>query len=110
MISELDHSIIIVGKLVKVNKSEVIRMVSEDTGIPQRYVSKVLDSAFEVMTSSLSVKEPVMLSGFGKFYFKKLANRKRFIFETNRVEMVEGNEKLYFKPSDKMIDRMKRNE
>lgn len=92
------------------NRSEIVRMVSEDTGIPQRYVSKVLDSTFDVIISALAVKEPVLLSGFGKFFFKKLATRKRFIFETNKVELVEGNEKLYFKPSDKLTQKMKINE
>lgn len=91
------------------NKSEIIRMVAEDTGIPQKYVGRVLDSTFDIMGSAISVKEPVLISGFGKFFFKKLASRKRFVFETKKVELVEGNEKLYFKPSNRLIDRMKDN-
>lgn len=92
------------------NKSELIRMVASDTGIPQKYVTKVLDSTFDVITSSLSVKEPVMISGFGKFFFRKLAVRKRFIFETNQVELAEGNDKLYFRPSEKLLNKVKENE
>ena len=58
------------------NMRELVKDVSQDTGLPQATVKVVLGSAFEAITMRMPV-EPVRISGFGTFFTKDVKERVR---------------------------------
>ena len=58
------------------NMRELVRDVSQDTGLPQATVKVVLGYAFEAITRMMPV-EPVRISGFATFFTKDVAERVR---------------------------------
>lgn len=49
------------------NKTDLINIISGSTDIPQKAVATVLNEAFNIITQSLSEREPVYIPGFGTF-------------------------------------------
>lgn len=52
--------------------SELIEIVSHETGLPKATVAVILKKSNEVALRTLKSGEPVVLTGFGAFYVAKL--------------------------------------
>ena len=55
------------------NKAELIKAISEDSGMAQKDVSKFLDSFVNVVTETVVGGEKVKIVDFGTFYSKERA-------------------------------------
>ncbi|WP_010303152.1 HU family DNA-binding protein [Candidatus Odyssella thessalonicensis] len=58
------------------NKTDLIKTVSEQCNLPQSNVNQVFDAILATVTASLKKKEEVNLPGFGKFKVTERAARK----------------------------------
>jgi DNA-binding protein HU-beta len=65
-------------------KSALLRKVSADTGVPYSTVKKVMDSALEHISDSLSDGDRVVLSGFGTFALRPYRARQWVNPQTGR--------------------------
>lgn len=57
------------------NKSELIKRVSEHSQTPQIQVKNILDATIEAICESLTQTEEVNIAGFGKFYTVECSGR-----------------------------------
>lgn len=55
------------------NKSELIKAISDKAGITQKDIGVVYDAALEAVTEALLAGEKIQLVGFGTFEVKKVA-------------------------------------
>ena len=53
------------------NKSELIAMPAETTGLPKKDAERVLNAALDVIIAAMCEHEKVQLSGFGTFEVKE---------------------------------------
>ena len=53
------------------NKSELIAMTAENTGLTKKDAERVLNAALDAITAAMADHEKVQLSGFGTFEVKE---------------------------------------
>ena len=53
------------------NKSELIAMTAENTGLTKKDAERVLNAALDAITAAMAEHEKVQLSGFGTFEVKE---------------------------------------
>lgn len=58
------------SKDITMNKSELIAMAADRSGVAKKDAERVINAALDAVTLSLSRGEKVMLSGFGTFEVK----------------------------------------
>lgn len=51
----------------KINKKDIVEMISGDVGIPVKDVQKCVNSFLDIVITSVQNDVPVSLSGFGRF-------------------------------------------
>lgn len=49
------------------NKAELVERLAEQTGFTKKDARKAVDGLVEVITNSLTMHDPVIITGFGKF-------------------------------------------
>lgn len=81
------------------NRTDIIRAVSNKDGIEQDVVGQVLDSFLEVVRMSLSIGEEVSLRGFGRFETKSMTSTRRRVPKTRDVVEVPPRTSVRFVPS-----------
>jgi DNA-binding protein HU-beta len=57
------------------NKIEIVKVVAEETGLTQKEVGGVIDTAITTIINELKKGEEINIAGFGKFVVKKRAAR-----------------------------------
>ncbi len=57
------------------NKSELIREIAKERGLPERKVKEVVDLMFEVITEALENGERIEIRGLGSFKIKRRPSR-----------------------------------
>ena len=62
-------------KEIYMNKLEIIKVVAEETGLTQKEVTGVVDTAIAAIIDTLKKGEEVNIAGFGKFVVKNRAAR-----------------------------------
>lgn len=55
------------------NKTELISVITEKTGLSKKDIASVVDATFEAITESLAKGEGFQLTGFGSFEVKERA-------------------------------------
>ncbi len=80
-------------------KQELIRKIKTETGIDERTVSLVLESALCQIQESLGNRESVFLRGFGTFEAKLRAEKKARNISENTVLTIPAHYAPHFKPS-----------
>ena len=53
------------------NKSELIAVTAENTGLTKKDAERVLNAALDAITAAMGAHEKVQLSGFGTFEIKE---------------------------------------
>jgi len=83
-------------------KKDVVKIISQKTGLTREKVAPVVDSAFKILTEILSKANPevrVEIRGFGVLGVKKTkAKPKARNPKTNEVIYVPPHKKTFFKP------------
>lgn len=81
------------------NKSDLIRKLANDHGLPVVLVQKVINDLFETIKEDVLAGNTTTVSGFGNFYLKTL-NSRRSVNVVSGTEMVTPNRRYpAFDPS-----------
>jgi integration host factor subunit alpha len=89
-----------------IHKGSDHRSVQNQTGFPKKKSSDIVASLFEIIKSTLSSGEDVMISGFGKFSVRKKNERKGRNPATGEDMMLDARKVIAFKCSGKLKDRI----
>ena len=89
-------------------KAEIIKKITEETGIANRDVAATVEAFMEEIRVSLTEnKENVYLRGFGTFTVKHRAAKTARNISKNTTLVIEAHDFPAFKPSKSFIAKMK---
>ena len=89
------------------NKGELIEAVAKDAGISKALAGKVLDSAIEAITKSLSKGDRVALVGFGTFSVSARKARSGRNPQTGKEIRIPATKVAKFKAGNKLVQAVK---
>ena len=81
------------------NKTDLIALTAENTGLTKKDTERVLNAAFDAMTAALEQGEKVQLSGFGTFEVKEREKRIGRNPHTKEAIEIPATKVPVFKPS-----------
>lgn len=81
------------------NKSELIAVTAENTGLTKKDAERVLNAALDAITASMADHEKVQLSGFGTFEVKFRESRMGRNPQTREPSEIPAAWVPSFKPS-----------
>ena len=89
-------------------KAEIIKKISEETGIPSKDVAATVEGFMEEIRISLAEnKENVYLRGFGTFTVKHRAAKTARNISKNTTMVIDAHDYPAFNPSKSFIAKMK---
>ena len=83
-------------------KSQIINEIAKSNKLPKTKATKTVETALEIIKSSLESGDDVLISGFGKFQVKDKAERKGRNPATGEDMMLEPRKVVTFKCSGKL--------
>jgi len=86
------------------NKSELIAVTAENTGLTKKDAERVLNAALDAVTAALEAREKVQLSGFGTFEVKFREARMGRNPQTLEPSPIPASWVPAFKPSKALRD------
>ena len=89
------------------NKGELIEAVAKDAGISKALAGKVLDSAIDAITKSLSKGDRVALVGFGTFSVSARKARSGRNPQTGKEIKIPATKVAKFKAGNKLVQAVK---
>ena len=91
---------------MSLTKKEIVRAISEETGLTQSLVREIVQKTFESVLNSLADGERVELRNFGVFDLKVRAARQARNISTGDSVQVPEKIVVAFKPSKEMERRV----
>jgi DNA-binding protein HU-beta len=88
-------------------RSELIKLVSRQSGCSVAIVERIVKITFQNISSSIEQGEEVTLCGFGKFYYSNCIERTRKNIITGESFQVPAQKKVRFAPSSKSLQLIK---
>ena len=88
------------------NKTELIAAVAQSAGLTKKDTERVLNAAFDAMTTALEHGEKVQLSGFGTFEVKEREARIGRNPHTKEAIEIPATKVPVFKPSKALKDNV----
>jgi len=88
-------------------KSELVKAISEDTGIDVATVSSVVESFMHIVKGTLLKGDSIFLRHFATFTTKRRAPKKARIISKNITIDVPAHDIPYMKPCDEWVDEFK---
>ena len=89
-------------------KAEIIKKITEETGIANRDVAATVEAFMEEIRVSLAEnKENVYLRGFGTFTVKHRAKKTARNISKNTTLVIDAHDFPAFKPAKSFIAKMK---
>ncbi len=89
------------------NKSELVKAISEKSGSTIRNTEKFLDSFVETITESMKKGDDVTLVGFGTFSVAERAERIGRNFKTGKNVTIPASKTVKFKTGKTLKDAVK---
>ena len=86
------------------NKTELVAVVAEKSGITKKDAERVVSATFETITAQLMKGEKVQISGFGIFEVKKREARVGRNPRTKEAIEIPASNAPVFKPSKALKD------
>ncbi len=86
------------------NKSELIAVTAEHTGLTKKDAERVVNAALDAITAAMADHEKVQLSGFGTFEVKHREARMGRNPHTREAVEIEATWVPSFKPSKALKD------
>ena len=86
------------------NKSELIAVTAENTGLTKKDAERVLNAALDAITAAMADHEKVQLSGFGTFEVKFRESRMGRNPQTREPSEIPAAWVHAFKPSKALRD------
>ena len=87
-------------------KADLIKALTEKTGLLHKECARLVESLFELMSANLESGEQVKIAGFGLFDVKSKTVRRGRNPQTGEQLEISGRKVLKFKPSPVMKKRM----
>jgi integration host factor subunit alpha len=88
------------------NKASIVEAVHKRFGIPKKECAKLTNTLLEIIKSTLTSGEDVLVSGFGKFNVKEKGERKGRNPKTGDDMMLPARTVVTFSCSGRLKDRM----
>lgn len=88
-------------------KQDVLRQISEQTGLDPQVSRSILEAYFEVIKAAVSQGETVYVRTFGSFGPKQRAAKVARNIAQNTALQVEAHTIPYFKPSPEFFDQVR---
>ena len=86
------------------NKSDLIKSISDSTGLKQTEATRLVDAVFDTITANLKRGEQVAISGFGTFVAKTRAAREGRNPATGMTIHIPARTSAAVKPAAAMKD------
>lgn len=87
-------------------KAELVKAISEKTGVDQATVLASVEGMMEVVKESLINKENVYLRGFGTFDLKHRAEKTARNISKNTTLVVPAHDLPHFKPCKEFVQSL----
>ncbi|MCI5709615.1 MAG: integration host factor subunit beta [Prevotella sp.] len=88
-------------------KAEIIKKISESTGVPKPDVAVTVEAFMEEIKKSMLDKENVYLRGFGSFVIKHRAEKTARNISKNTTITIAAHDFPSFKPAKSFVEKMK---
>jgi len=88
-------------------KADIVKEISQNTGIEKVTVEKAVEAFMETVKDSLTGGNNVYLRGFGSFIVKKRAEKTARIISKNTTIIVPAHNIPAFKPAKKFVTQVK---
>ena len=85
------------------NKSELIKRISENSGISLQKTRIILNAFLESISNNLTEGDSVRLLNFGRWFVKTKSPRKKYNIATHQVEMIPERKMIAFSPSKRFL-------
>jgi DNA-binding protein HU-beta len=89
------------------NKTELIKAVSEKAEITQKDAARVLETMLETITNTLANEDKVQIIGFGTFEVRERSARKGRNPQTGEELEIPASKAPAFKPGKELKDAVK---
>ncbi|MFT5715939.1 MAG: DNA-binding protein HU-beta [Oleiphilaceae bacterium] len=93
-------------RILKMNKSELVKAVAEKTGLTAVDTSKTLESFMDIVTERLAEQEDVTLLGFGTFKAKHRAEKQGRNPSTGVSITIAAKNVVQFKAGKGLTDKL----
>lgn len=98
---------ILLTEVHEMNKTELIKAVSEKAELTQKDAAKVLDAVLETITETLANNDKVQIIGFGTFEVRERAARKGRNPQTGEEIEIPATKAPAFKPGKELKEAVK---
>ena len=88
-------------------KAEIIKKISEQTGVPKPDVAVTVEAFMDEIKKSMLDKENVYLRGFGSFVIKHRAEKTARNISKNTTITIAAHDFPSFKPAKSFVEKMK---
>ena len=88
-------------------KAEIIKKISESTGVPKPDVAVTVEAFMEEIKKSMLDKENVYLRGFGSFVIKHRAEKTARNISKNTTITIAAHDFPSFQPAKSFVEKMK---
>lgn len=88
------------------NKLQLVKAVSEKTGLTQVTTKDVVDAVLEVISDELVKDEKVVLAGFGTFEVKERAERMGRNPQSGEAMLIGSSKNVKFKSGKALKDKV----
>ena len=88
-------------------KADIVKEISQNTGIEAVIVGKTVEAFMETMKGSLAGGNNVYLRGFGSFIVKKRAEKTARNISKNTIVIVPAHNIPSFKPAKEFVAQVK---
>ena len=84
-------------KLVDMNKKQLVKKLSQKTGLTLAESNDFLNSVLDIVSDTLKKKEDVFLRGFGSFMIKERKPRRTMSLNTREMITIPGRKVVKFR-------------
>ena len=88
-------------------KADIVKEISENTGLEKKAVLKTVEAFMETIKDSLTDGENVYLRGFGSFIIKRRAEKTARNISKNTSIIIPAHNIPSFKPAKTFMDKVK---
>ena len=91
-------------EVIHMNKSQLVKRISNDTGLSQATADKALQSVLNAITETIQAGEKVLLVGFGTFSVAERSAREGRNPATGKKIKIPARKAVKFKAGTKFTD------
>ncbi len=89
-------------------KAEIIRNITQNTGVDQQEVQRIVEEFLLQVKGQLAQGEPVYFRSFGSFILKRRARKTGRNISKNTSLVIEAHNIPYFKPAKVFAQKVRR--